>query len=71
MLASPEESGLDFGDLVMERFMEAVETHKKQEEAGEGRVDEDSPGRFGQPPPLPGFDERLELGHGGAQVRDG
>ena len=30
MLASPVESGLDFGDLLMERFMEAVETHKEQ-----------------------------------------
>ena len=68
VLASPIEAGLDFGDLLMERFMEAVETHKKQEEAGEGGVDKDSPGRLGEPPPLPGLASSLELGHGGAKI---
>ena len=46
MLAIPVEAGLNFGDLLVDRFMEVVETHKEQKETGEGIVDENSPGRL-------------------------
>ena len=46
ILASPVEARLDFGNLMVQGLVEAVEAHKKQEEAGEGRVDENSPGRL-------------------------
>ena len=46
IVPDPIEAALDFGDIVMEGLVKAVEAHKEQEEAGERGVDENRPGRL-------------------------
>ena len=71
VVTSPVEARLDFGDLMVQRLVKAVEAHEEQEEAGEGGVDKDRPGSLRKPPTLPGLNARMQLGHGREQVRNG
>ena len=43
VIACPVEMRLDFGDLMVQSLVKAVEAHEEQEEAGEGGVDESGP----------------------------
>ena len=60
IIASPIESRLDFDNLMVKSLVKAVEAHEEQEEAREGGVDEDRPGRLRKPPTLPGLYARLQ-----------
>jgi hypothetical protein len=69
-LPSPEDSWLEFCNLVMKGLMKAIETHDKHEHARQGGVNQHRPCRLGEPLALPRLDSVLELGHHRPKLHD-